>query len=384
MIILRYLVRELVGTWLAISGALLLVIAGGRFVKYLQQASVGRLQADVLWAIIGYRLPGFLEISLPLALFLAIILGYGRMYADSEMIVLEACGMSRLRLLLYTSVPAVMAALLVAAISLHVAPWGLRQVEHILQIQAGKPGFEVLMPGRFQTLDQGKRTVYVQKAEEETGYLQRVFIAELLGAAGGDKKRSHFSLVFAQQGHIEQKSVDGPRYMVLESGGRSEVAAGLSAGRLASFDSYGIRLPDPPTLRPATKEKGLPLEQIWGRPEPGRQAEWQWRLSAPLSIPVIVLLAVSLARVNPRQGRFANVLFGLLVYLVYLASLMAARETIASGTLSPVPGLWAVHGLFALLTLVIFFWQQLCDRLSSLRRAWLGRYKPLTGDRPGV
>ena len=86
-IIFRYLIRQIMVSMLAVSGILLLVFMSGRFIKYLASAAEGELAAGVLFAIMGYRFPGFLELILPLGLFIGILLAYGRMYLESEMTV---------------------------------------------------------------------------------------------------------------------------------------------------------------------------------------------------------------------------------------------------------------------------------------------------------
>jgi lipopolysaccharide export system permease protein len=58
-----------------------------RFVQYMADAAEGKIDPNVIFAIMGYRMPGFLELILPLAFFLAVLLSYGRMYQDSEMTV---------------------------------------------------------------------------------------------------------------------------------------------------------------------------------------------------------------------------------------------------------------------------------------------------------
>ena len=54
----------------------------------------------------AFRIPGFLQLILPLGLFLGILLAYGRLYLESEMTVLSATSMSQKRLLGYTYGPA--------------------------------------------------------------------------------------------------------------------------------------------------------------------------------------------------------------------------------------------------------------------------------------
>ncbi|MEH6813731.1 MAG: LptF/LptG family permease, partial [Motiliproteus sp.] len=85
MIVFRYLLKEVLLTMLAVTGVVLIIIMSGRFISYLQDAAAGEITADVLFQLIGYRIPGFLELILPLGLFLGILLAYGRLYLDNEM-----------------------------------------------------------------------------------------------------------------------------------------------------------------------------------------------------------------------------------------------------------------------------------------------------------
>ncbi|MEH6466512.1 MAG: LptF/LptG family permease, partial [Porticoccus sp.] len=135
MLIFRYIARDLLASTFAVCTVLLMVVVSGRFVKYLAQAAAGELDAGILLAIIGYRLPGFLELILPLAFFLAVLLTYGRLYVQSEMTVMTACGMSPSQLVVYTMIPGLLIALLVGWLSLEVGPTGLRKAEALLTAQ---------------------------------------------------------------------------------------------------------------------------------------------------------------------------------------------------------------------------------------------------------
>src|SRR5687768_10635355 len=99
MIITRYINRQILQTTLALTLILLVVAVLGRLLNYLAQASRGELDPGVLMLLMSYRLPDFLQLILPLALLLGMLLALGRLYADNEMTVLVATGMSQRRLL---------------------------------------------------------------------------------------------------------------------------------------------------------------------------------------------------------------------------------------------------------------------------------------------
>lgn len=162
LIVFRYLAREIFLTLGAVSMVLLVIIMSGRFIKYLAQAAQGLLDPGVLFLIMGYRIPGFLQLILPLGLFLGILLAYGRLYLESEMTVLTATGMSQTRLLGYTLVPAALIALIGALLSFSLTPMGVREVAAILQEQDALTEFDTLVPGRFQSMKDGVRVTYAE------------------------------------------------------------------------------------------------------------------------------------------------------------------------------------------------------------------------------
>ena len=105
MRILRYLTRDILLHTVAVSFVLFLVVFAGRFIRYLAEAAVGSLTGDVLLPIMLFKLPGFFEMILPLGLFIGILLSLGRLYAESEMVVLRACGVGPGKLAAFVMVP---------------------------------------------------------------------------------------------------------------------------------------------------------------------------------------------------------------------------------------------------------------------------------------
>src|SRR5690554_3535599 len=106
------------GTFLAVTTVLLMIIISGRLIKTMAYAAAGEMSIQVVLMALLLRLPSFLQIIIPMSLFIAVLIGYGRMYAESEMTVLTATGFSNRRLLGYTMVPGVFFMLLVGFCSL--------------------------------------------------------------------------------------------------------------------------------------------------------------------------------------------------------------------------------------------------------------------------
>ena len=161
MIIFRYLCREILSVTFAVCFVLLLILVSGRFVQYLGNVVDGSLDVEVIFTVIAYRMPGILELTLPLAFFVAVLLSFGRMYIDNEMSVLKACGISENKLLGYTLIIAAFLAVTVGWLSLSVSPSGMAKSELILVAQKQKTVLDKLLPNKFYSLGSGKGITYV-------------------------------------------------------------------------------------------------------------------------------------------------------------------------------------------------------------------------------
>jgi lipopolysaccharide export system permease protein len=365
LIVFRYLSREVLLTLSAVSAVLLVIIMSGRFIKYLAQAAQGVLDPGVLFMIMGFRLPGFLQLILPLGLFLGILLAYGRLYLDSEMTVLSATGMSQQRLALYSMAPALLVMLLVAWLSMGLAPQGVERVTRILNEQNALTEFDTLVPGRFQAMRDGSRVTYTQDMSEDRSELAGVFISEKRFSEKGDKERG-ITVLVAESGRQEIQS-DGSRYLILQNGFRYDGNPGQADYREIEYETYGVLLPKPTVSGEVSEREAIPTRELIGSDNTRLQSELQWRLSLPLLVLIVALLAVPLSRVNPRQGRFLKLLPAILLYMAYLALLIAARGALEKGKIPQALGLWWVHGVFLVIGLLMLYWEAIRLKVASLR-----------------
>lgn len=348
-IISRYFARQLFTSMFAVAGILLLIFMSGRFIKYLGDAAAGRLAADVLFPIMGYRLPGFLELILPLGLFIGILLAYGRMYLDSEMTVLIACGLSKWQLIKLTLAPALVVMMMVASMSLYVSPWGMQKVEDIFQDQTKITEFEMILPGRFEVFRSGERVTYAEALSDDKREMQTVFIALK------DKADDNIAVFLSDRGTQLVDEETGSRFIVLHDGARYDGKPGELVLTKIEYESHGIKIDQVSTGSTRRKVDAIPTQELINSENLQEQALLQWRLSIPLLVPVVALLAIPLSRVNPRQGRFFHLLPAMLIYVSYLGLLIVCRKSLGKGDLPMWLGLWWVHGLYFLVAVSLVF-----------------------------
>ena len=367
MIVFRYLSREVLITMSAVTATLLVIIMSGRFIKYMAQATQGTLDPSVLLWIMAFRIPGFLQMILPLGLFLGILLAYGRLYMDSEMTVLSATGMSQQRLTAMTFAPALLVAVLVAWLSLGLTPRGIEAVERIFSQQDTLTEFDTLVPGRFQKMRGGERVTYVESLSEDRSQLGGVFISEKRRSADGGKGRD-ITVLVAETGRQEIQP-DGSRYLILENGYRYDGNPGAADYRVTRYDVHGVLLPKADIREEITDREAIPTRDLWGSDQREYKVELQWRLSLPLLVFVITLLAVPLSKVNPRQGRYLKLLPAIFLYMAYLSLLIAMRGALIKAQVPLSVGLWPVHAVFLLVGVLLLYWEPLQLRWKAWRQS---------------
>lgn len=363
LIIFRYLSRDLLITSLAVTAILLTIFLSGKFSDYLDDAAQGKLAVDVLFTIIAYRMPDLLELILPLGFYLAILLAYGRMYIESEMVVLSATGMSQWQLVRITLVPAALVALVVAAFSFWLSPLGAQLTGQVLAEQRNRSEFESLQEGRFQAIGQGRIMTYVEQVSDDNKRLEQVFVAQQDG-------QTNSTIVIAETGAQAYIADYGQRYLVLHNGYLYEGHPGTSEFKITKFDEWGRYLP--PTTSEAEFESeadGKTTAQLLAANDLESEAELQWRISMPLMVFITTLLAVPLSKTNPRQGRYLKMLPAILIYIFYLAFLINARGAIAEGDLPAWLGVWVVHIPFFIIALLMLNWQALLQSHKKSVRA---------------
>jgi lipopolysaccharide export system permease protein len=355
LIIFRYLSKQILQVMLAVTLILLVVALTSRFIQYLGDAVAGELSSDVLLLLMLYRLPDFLLVILPLALFLGILLAYGRMYADNEMIVLMGSGFSQLRLLCMSLGAASVVLFVVALLSLQFAPWGVRNTEQLKQNQEQLTEIDLIVAGQFQFFGDGNRVTYAERISNSSGEgreLQNVFVA-ISGEVTGSSQ-NNLRIIIAESARPEIDEETGARFMRLESVLQYEGTPGTSKYTIGQFDVQSILLPEPSAIEQILEEESLSTGQLFMYSTPEHQAELQWRVSTLLLIPIITLIAVPMSKVDPRQGRYSKLVPAALLYAVYFVLLQFSKDMIADGELNPMIGMWWVHLLFIVIGIFVF------------------------------
>ncbi|MBS0394974.1 MAG: LPS export ABC transporter permease LptF [Proteobacteria bacterium] len=351
----RYVLREVGLSWLAVTGVLLAILVSNQLAQVLGQAAERGYPREVILGLIGLMSIQNGTYVIPVGLLLGIVLALGRLYHESEMAALRACGVGPAQLLRPVSVLAVAVAALLAWLALAAAPRSFERAQAIQREAIRAAEFGMLEPGKFHTFARGSAVFYAEAADSD-GTLRRVFLQRRVA--------DRVEIVLADRArHLVQEG-GALHVLVLQDGERYEVVPGDPAVRRVHFAEHGIpvRLGGP-TSGPARVETRPTLE-LMADPERAAQAEFQRRVSLPLMALVLALLAVPLSELRPRQGRYARIGLVILVYFVYANLLSAAQTWIEKGWVAPQVGVWWTHAL-VLCVAGVLWWRHSPPRWAS-------------------
>lgn len=356
MIIFRYLAKEVLITLIALTGILMLIFLSNQFVQYLNRAASGAIPGMIIMKLMMLELPNLMGLLLPLGFYMALLLAYGRLYAENEMTILRACGYGPQQLLKHSFIMASFIAVSVAILMIWVSPYIAVERAKLLRSTGVQTLIQTIMPGRFHAINSGQQIFYVQSMNRDHSKADQIFLAK----KSNKKEKTQWDILWADQAYAETDPQTLEEYIVLHNGKEYQGTPGEADYQIAQFADYKARLPHPrirslnEDLRTIAFRHLLPFNNS----DPRKAAELQWRISIPLMVFVLTLVAVPLSRVNSRSGKFAKLLPAVIIYILYANFMFVARDAIASGKIPLWIGMSWIHLLVLIIGLLLIWRNQ--------------------------
>ncbi|MGE3920384.1 MAG: LPS export ABC transporter permease LptF [Gammaproteobacteria bacterium] len=349
MIIVRYLYKEIAATMCASTGLLLLIFMSTQFVHFLSMAAGGIFAVRILLHLMALQIPTLLALLLPVGFYMSVLLAYGRLYADREMVVLQGSGLSQARLIKFTLGFAAIVCLITFILNLWVSPL-ITIKQRILFAEAkAAPLIETIAPARFFATNDNKTVFYVESISRDRQQMQHIFVAD----RDDPDNTNVWSVITANKG-FQYVNRQGEHFIVIANGKRYQGLPGESNFQVDEFKRYYFRLSSAPPnvkLDEATMSTWKLFHQF--KSNANAIAEFQWRVSMPLSVIILALLAIPLSHTNPRQGRYAQLLPAIGIYIVYANLMFLTRSWIQSKVIPGWLGAWWLHLLALTLAFVL-------------------------------
>ncbi|MEM8768754.1 MAG: LPS export ABC transporter permease LptF [Pseudomonadota bacterium] len=372
MIIDRYLLREVATPFLAITFALTTLYVTFSLTRYLTDATEGVLAADAVFTLTMLRALIALEMLLPVALYIGLMVALGRFYSDWEITAMRASGISERRIIVPILSLAGLIGLVIAILSLWARPWAYNE---LYEFQAQAKAFNdlaELQAGRFHFDEKRDRVVFMD-AREGADALTGLFVrsrdasgTQVISATSGNFEayaRADAHRLDVYDAQVFRIADDASSYGSVAD---SDAAAGgmdnsslegkgattkTSYNLVGEFDEFSLWLPTAIPEPIGFKPKRMSNSELATSLAPDARAELQWRQSTALSALLLALLAVPLSRTQPRRGRYSKILLAVVIYALYYNLLGLARTSVEQ---EAIPYLWWAPGLLSIVVIIAF------------------------------
>jgi lipopolysaccharide export system permease protein len=339
-LIARYIFREAFGSWFLVMVVLFLIFMTNQLADILGDAAADRLPRDAVLAIFGLTALRVLTLLAPITLFLGVTLALARLNRDGEMAALQACGVGSGRLLVPIGAFTLLLAIGVTWLALVSTPAATRRIEEIRFSARQNVELTAIEAGKFTTPDSGETVLYAREVVGDE--LRDVFLQT--------QRDERVSVILAERGRRTVDPSTGEQSFVFNDGRLYEGVPGQGKFLIVEFDEQLV------PIRPDEEDDFVevaaakPTLDLFRSTALADRAELHWRVSWPLSLFVLALLAVPLSRTSPRDGRYARLGIALFVYVIYADLLLIARVWVERGIVTDGVGMW-VHAVVALVGL---------------------------------
>lgn len=369
MLIFRYFNRELLQSLVTVTAIILIIFLGNQLVRYLNDAAAGEIALAVVAKIMLLEIPYLLSLLLPLTFFLALLLTLGRFSADNELLILAACGLSLKQQFRLIATLLWSTTLLVAILTLWVQPHIALLRDELLSTTNAGASLDTIIPAKFQADSSGNHVFYIDTSSVDHKHLKGIFMAEkrtIPGTSTYDDKQ--WNVVTAKTGEIISVGHPANQYLAINQGYRYSGIAGLANIEQGYFGSYQILLGGAALSKTSTQMDAMPSSSLLFLAKRDRlaAAELEWRLSLPIATFLLGILALPLGQLPPRQSRYARLISGILLFIIYANSLFLLRAWVGTGALNVLPGMNWAH--LSLLIVVIAAYLHKYPELRTWRR----------------
>jgi lipopolysaccharide export system permease protein len=344
----RYLLREIAAPMFMALVIFTFVLMMGRSQKLMEMVIDKGVPVGQILRLLANLLPAFLVLTIPVALLIGVLLAFGRLSAESELVAMKASGIHLSLLMRPVLALALLASLLTAALTLYIEPAANAAFRRQAFAIASSIATIGIQPMTFNDEFSGL-VLYAADVDDKNGQMNNIFIAD-------ERPGTLPATIFASTGGVQIDQDDQSLNLRLKDGAIHRLDDNNDAYQIIQFDTYGLRV----NLNHGDKEQGLNRKEselnlpdlLSARQTPQDPKEARvlaaglQRRFVMASTPLIfILIGVPLGIRSQRSGRGANFALSLFIFLLFYILFTLAKTLVIDVGLS---------ALFIWLPVVIF------------------------------
>lgn len=358
-IVHRYIFRELLIPFLFGLSVFTFVLLIARLLRLIELVVNRGVPATNILRIFAYIVPAFLEVTVPMAMLLAIIVAFGRLSADSELVAFRSSGLSLYQLITPVVIFVTLAGVATAGLTLWARPWGNRSLRsalfEIARTRASAGIRQQVFNDEFPGL-----VIYAEEIDATTDVLRHVLISD-------DRDETQRNHIFAREGSMLSDAATETVTLRLRDGFIQTSDTRRGAEYQTEFQFYDVSLDlrralagnqererDPKEMALAELRETIASKRAVGAPTGLESAEYHRRISLPFACLVFGLAAVPLG-IQPARGVRARGFAVSIVLIFFYYILLSAGQALAEQRLLPaVVGLWLPNAVFVVFGAYLF------------------------------
>lgn len=306
-----------------------LLVVGSRIVGYFEQAAEGNIDPGIILSVIALRFPDFITLLIPLSFFLGLLITIGRLNSEGEIHGYFSAGLSKFNLIKFLLPQAFIYFFITLVLSLYIAPYTKNLSKDLLVIDSFEEQIDAIQSDEIVSLDDGG-FLYVQTADE--GLIKGVKLFQV------DEDNSFIVISDELLTTEKDKTIE----LNLKNGSFYGGLFSESSKIISNFNNFNFEID-----KNISQSNDLSLTKLFDYSSASDQATFQWNISIPMTILILLLYGIYISSSKPREGKFSFMLPGMLIYVSYLSLLILGREFISDNPGS-IFNLWFIHGLFIL------------------------------------
>jgi lipopolysaccharide export system permease protein len=337
----RSILKELILTFFLSLASLNFILMTEKLLRLSRVLSgVGSSVSDIVKLIV-YIQPPLLLLTIPMALLLSILLVYGRLNMDNELVIMRMSGMNFNGIVVPVAVLGILCFLVNAAVSFYVGPKSAMQLKKETENIIKRRTPLALEAGKFNTVLPDIIIFIHEKPSDTT--VRDVFLYD-------NRNQQEPRVLMAREGIISVQ--DGLTMNFLLKDGYINMVKDESSTELF-FKKYNMSL----LLETGTRSRKHAELTIYELIDTIGNVDKEWitalyldlyrRVSLPLMCLILIFLGPPLAMIAGKSGKLGGLTIGLAVFTVYYMILIYGENLARGGKIPPPVGAWSATVVLA-------------------------------------
>jgi lipopolysaccharide export system permease protein len=376
-IIHRYVFREILVPFAFGLSVFTFILLIARLLRLIELVVTRGVPVMSILRLLTYIMPAFLEVTVPMAMLLAILVAFGRLSADSEMVALRSSGLSLYQLVPPVAIVVALSTTATAALALHARPWGNRSLKSALFEIARTRATAGIKPQVFND-DFPGLVIYTEGIDATTDRLRHVLISD-------QRDSAQHNTIFAREGVMISDPAAQAVTLRLRDGFIHTTDGRAETEYQTRFQFYDVNLDlrpmiagvrqrdrDPKELTLGQLRRAMAAKRTAGLSFVPELVEYHRKFSIPFACIVFGLAAVPLGVQPVRAARSRGFAVSLAIIFVYYILLSVGQALAEHEVIPAVVGLWLPNVVFAVLGAYLFVQAARERTLTQLDRLQAG------------